>query len=477
MKPYDRSPLIKDQLSGVVVHTINELRIQDQLTNIATQDIAFRTAIAQVDQVRTFLGRPENILGSELTKHGEIAEHVEVGIRNARAALHQQNLTATFENVGRTAPEDYLIDGVAVQSKFINGVNNNLTHVLNHMEKYSNFGRDGSYYHIPQDTHATIIKVMAGDDCGLAKSTVNAIREKVHVIEQQSGQAFNDVVKPGVSNYAEVQQGKVLTTLDHHESHLKQENERIKEQISQNHQPSLQGAINAAALAGVVGGTLSLATAIYGKYKQGKNPFKGDFSANDWNDVGIDTAKGAGIGAIAGGSIYLLTNYASMSAPFAAAIVSASKGVGLLVNQLNAGAINFDQFIDLGMIVCAESAIVGVATAAGQMLIPVPLIGAVIGSLAGRILAEVATGKSTEIAKRLQRDMDVFLKALDEKLQHVFRVIESEFDRLGQLTVAAFDLANNCALLRSSVVLAQAHGVPSEKIITTHCQLDEFMLL
>ncbi|MFB1487701.1 MULTISPECIES: hypothetical protein [unclassified Thiocapsa] len=472
---YDRSPLVNDQISGVVVQAINTSRLQDELAKIATQDMAFGKAVAQMDEVLTFLGSPDKILGSELTKHGEIAEHVEVGVRNARAALHQHDLPATFDGVGRTAPEDYLLNGVDVQSKFVNGVNNNLNHVLDHMEKYSNFGRDGSYYHIPKDTHETISKIIAGDNCGLADRTANAIREKVNLIEQQSGQPFGTVVQPGVSTYAEVQQGKVHTTLDEHESGLERENQRIKEHIVQDHRPSLQEAANAAAMAGAVGGALSFSTSLYEKYKQGKNPFKGEFTAVDWGDVGIETAKGACIGAVAGVSIYLMTNYASMSAPFAAAMVSASRGVGSLVTQLNAGEIDLVQFVDLGMIVCSESAVVGVAATAGQMLIPLPLVGAVIGSLAGRILAEFVTGKTAEVAERIRQDMDAFLKTLDAKLQYVFQAIDAEFDRLGQLSVAAFDLDRNRALLGSSIRLAQAYGVPSGNIISSHNQLDDFM--
>lgn len=473
---YDRSHLIKDQISGGIVQSINQSRVEDELAKIASQDVAFEKAIEQIDDVRNFLGSPQNILGSNLTKHGEIAEHVEVGVRNAQAVLYRQDMTATFDGVGRTDATDYLINGVDVQSKFINGINNNLSHVLDHMEKYPDFGRDGSYYHIPKDSYETIAKIMGGDNCGLADRTANAIRDKVHLIENQSGQSFVTVVQPGVSNYADVQQGQVHSALDKHEYDLKHENDRIKDQIVQDHQPNLQEALNVAAIAGVVTGTLSFATSIYQKYKQGKNPFKGEFSSEDWKDVGIETAQGAGIGAVTGTAIYAMTNYASMSAPFAAAIVSAAKGVSSLVSRLNAGEIDFDQFVDLGMIVCADSAIVGLATLAGQTLIPIPIVGAVIGSLAGRILAEFSIGRSAEVARRLKKEMDDFLKMLDKKLQEIIRKIDYEFDQLGAMTVAAFDLNLNRQLLLSSVQLAQAYGVSPDKIITNHDQLDDFML-
>lgn len=473
---YDRSQLYKDQFNGIAVDIINTARQEAEQVQQLAQDFAFQKSIEQINNIRDFLGSPENILGSELTKHGEIAEQVEVGIRNARSVLYGEEMKATFDGVGRTAPMDYLLDGVEIQSKFINGVNNNLNHVLEHMDKYQNFGRDGSYYHIPKDTHETIIRVMRGDDGELAKRTADAIREKVRLIEEQSGQPFESVVKPGISNYAEVQQGKVLSTLDNHQEQLEKENSNLKEQIVQDHQPSLSEALNAAAIAGAVGGTLTFATSVYAKYKQGKNPFKNQFTAEDWKDVGIDTAQGTAIGAISGGAIYWMTNYANMAAPFAAAVVSAAKGVGELVTQLDEGKINLHQFIDMGMMICAESAIVGLATVAGQTLIPIPVLGAVIGSLAGRMVAEFTASKATEIAKQIKEDMDNFLKILDSKLQGVIQTIDAEFDKLGELTVAAFDFERNKALLQSSVQLAEAYGVSKSKLITSHSELDDFML-
>ncbi|MFZ7117234.1 MAG: hypothetical protein ACO1G1_02140 [Bacteroidota bacterium] len=472
-----KESLVSDQVNAAIVGVLNNQRMQDEIVKLATQDAAFSSAIQQVDKVREFIGNPNNILGSELTKHGEIAEQVEVGIRNAKAALTQQNMTATFDGIGRTAPADYSIDGTFVQSKFINGVNNNLDHVLKHMNKYHDFGRDGSFYHIPKDTYETIEKLRAGlpvDD--LSKHSKAVILNKVQEIEQQSGKPFEQVVKPGISTYADVQQGKIVETLDNHEKELSQKNEELKEKIVDDHKPSWEGAAQAAVIAGAVGGTISLGTALYSKYKQGKNPFKSEFSQEDWKEVGITTVKGAGGGAIAGGAIYLLTNNAALPAPFAGAIVSAAKGISSLMLDYKAKKITFEEFTDLGLMVCAESAIVGLATVAGQTLIPIPILGAVIGSLAGKILAEFAIGKGKDIAERMRRDMSDFMRKIDENYRAIIRAIDVEFERLGKLTEAAFDLKRNSDLVFASANLARAYGVAEKTIINNLSKLDDFML-
>ena len=92
---------------------------------ILNQEAAFRDAGEAIQVVRDFVGAPEHILGSDSTKHGEIAEQVHVGVRRASDLLRQRVPEATFESVGRLDAVDY-VDGVAIQSKYYNGLSNTL---------------------------------------------------------------------------------------------------------------------------------------------------------------------------------------------------------------------------------------------------------------------------------------------------------------------------------------------------------------
>ncbi|MCW2318624.1 hypothetical protein M2322_004193 [Rhodoblastus acidophilus] len=469
--------LVQDQAAGGVVQAINEARVHDETIKLAAQDRAFEIAVEQIAKVREFLATPLNILGSAMTKHGEIAEQVEVGIRNARQALAQETMTATFEGVHRTGPVDYLINGAGVQSKFINGIPANLKHALNHLDNYKGFTADGSYYIIPKNTYEAIQTLLNGGHIeGLKGSTEEAIKALAKQIEEQTGRPFSEVVQSSVVNYSDVQMVKAPKTLDNEQNNLADKNEKLKNEIVDNHKPSLQCAAQAGLVGGAVGGTLSLATGLYAKYRAGKNVFKGDFTVEDWQEVGLDTARGAVGGAVAAGSIYLMTNYAGMAAPFASAIVSGAKGISSLAEDYRNGQISFDEFVDLGMIVCAESAIVGVSTLVGQALIPIPVLGAVIGSLAGKMLAEFSTGQNEKITQRLRDDMAAFKAKLDGKLQEVLETITAEFERLNNLTIVAFDFRLNSNLRDRSVNLAMAYGVEADKIIANEAALDKFML-
>lgn len=470
------------QIIAGVVAADNARRIQELQFSLSKQDQAFGEAIQQINGVRDFVSNPEHILGNSQTKHGEIAEQVEVGIRNARYLLDYRSAAATFEGVSRTASADYLIDGVPVQSKFINGIGSTLDHVLEHMRKYEGFGRDGSYYHIPKDQYETIQRISNGQSVeGLTQNSIHKIQEKIQAAEQLTGKPFEQIIKPGVSNYADVQQGRVHETLNNHARDLSDRNDELKQQIDQKYQPNLSGMAGAAAKGAVISAGLSITFKIYEKYQQGKNPFKGEFIVADWQELGIVAVKGGVTGGISGAALYGLTNFANLPAPFAGAVVGAGFAIASLSKRYAAGEITMDEFLDLGMITCAEAAIVGLGAAIGQALIPMPIIGAVIGTIASRMVFSLGKQQlhkeSEKLKKRLEAYYSQSLATIDQVYHEVLTKIIAQYDKLGDLTSAAFDQALNTTLkLQASVELAEAYGVPQAKIIHNLDQLDAFML-
>lgn len=468
---------VKDQIGGVIIDSINRSRIADELIKLGIQDANLEAAVWEIEKVREFIGSPEHILGNPNTKHGEIAEQVEVGIRRAKDALDGKPMSATFEGVPRTAPADYLINGNEVQSKFINGISKNLDHVLNHMRENPGFGKDDSFYHIPQDTHHIITKLINGESVeGLSEKTAKSIMARVQQIEEQSGKSFTDAVRPGISKYAEVQQGAVHKTLDGHEKEIQRESKVKKDKIHNEHKPSQGEAVKASLAAGAVGASISVVAELYKKAKEGKKFYKGDFTCKDWQDVGIKGLKGGAIGTVSGYAIYMLTNYASLSAPLAGAIVSASKSVGELAIRYKKGEIQSDEFFELGMVVTAEAAIVGLSTAIGQMAIPIPILGSVVGSIAGSLLVNIISKDQVETARAIRKELDNYLVKLDAAYQSVIESITNEFISLNKLTRYAFDFDKNCNLLQASVELAISYGVSEDEVLRTTKDVDQYML-
>ncbi|PHM11264.1 hypothetical protein [Nostoc sp. 'Peltigera malacea cyanobiont' DB3992] len=455
-----------NQFIAAIVAEDNLYKAEQLAGELSKQDQAFFAAIQEVDKVRDFLATPENILGNTSTKHGEIAEQVEVGIRNAKSLLNSSTPRATFEGVGRTAPEDYLINGVQVQSKFINGTGNTLDHIIEHMKKYENFGRDGSFFHIPKDQYEK-------------SYSDQKLQEKVQEIEQMSGHPFSQTVRPGLSNYSDVQIGKVDDTLARHEKELKGDNAEIKDRIRTEAQPNIADFGRVAVKGAVIGGSIRFATKIYGKYKEGKNVFKGELTLEDWKEIGIDTATGATLSSISATAIYGLTNFAEMSAPLAGAFVSAGMEVASLVKSWNRGEISSEEFVELSLFACADSAIVATGAAIGQALIPIPVIGAVIGSIAGRIVSDfckILLGENTKLCKQVEQHYQKLLAQIDQDYKTTVANIIATYEKLGNLAQAAFNPSLNVELrLQASIKLAVAYNVPDSNIIHNVDELDLFM--
>ena len=447
---------------------------------MSAQDRAFYDAAAAMQRVKDFVGSPETIIGSAETKHGEIAEQCHVGFRRALDFLYQRTPTATFEGIDRTGPVDY-VDGIDIQSKYYNGLRNTLGGVESHAERYAEFVTEGGRYHIPKDQFDQLLKLReTGTVDGLSARSAERLRTLTESLERQTGRSIDDLLASGETSYGEVKQGRVHETIDAREADLIEQDEELRRQFRVEHGHALGGAMTAAAMGAAAGGGVGFAQAVWVKYREGKNPFQGDFSTADWKDVGLQVAKGSAGGTIAGGTVYLLTNTTHLAAPFAGSLVSGLMGVGDLVRQYQAGQIDGDEFVNLSLMVTSESAIVGIAATTGQTLIPVPMLGAFIGSVAGKFVASAVReclGNESDLIARLEHYAGESLATLDDSLRQALNELDAYYGRLGYLTKLAFDEGINVNLrLQASMEVAEVLGVQDEDILRSPGDVDRYML-
>ena len=451
-------------------------------SSLQAQHQAFRAALKEVLAVRDFVDSPQHILGSVRTKHGEIAEHVHVSIQRAYELLCQRAPTATLENVHRTGPVDYVDGGTEIQSKYYNGLLESLHGVSFHAERYEDFATGHGRYHIPKDQYEQLRELQeTGSIEGLSARSVERIRRQVESIRRETGRPIDETLGPGEARYDEVQPGRVQRTIEDRKKRLAKENESLKARVRDEHRPSWAGAGKAAGTGAVAGGGLGLAATLWTKYLEGKNAFRGEFTADDWNDAGLSSLKGAGAGAVAGFSVYVLTSSTRLGAPFAASLVSALMGVGTVLCQREAGEIDDAQFVDLSLMVAAEAAITCIAAVAGQTLIPVPVLGAFVGSVAGKVVESALKGSlgeeaEAELIGRLQAYEAAAIDELDESLRAAMHELDASFGRLENLMRVAFDETVNTNMrLATSVLIAQCAGVPRDRILRSTGDVDAFM--
>ncbi len=475
-------PHVAAQTSGSWVGLEAAIRGAALAEALENQDRALREAMAEMLRVRDFIGSPQHILGNANTKHGEIAEQVHVGVRRASEALHQRTPSANIEDVPRTGPVDYVDGGVDIQSKYYNGLRNTLDGVASHAEENNAFVTGEGRYHIPRDQFEQLRELRETDTVdGLSERHIEQLKAQIEALQRETGRSIEDLVDAGEATYGEVQQGEVHKTVDRQEQGLKRDDEELRDQAPDEHGPSLAGSVEAAAVGAAVGAGVTLAGTLWAKHREGKNPFReGEFSTEDWKDVGLNTATGAGTGAVAGFSVYWLTNSTDLAAPFAGSLVSGLMGIGALLKEHQQGSISDEEFADLSLIVAADAAVVGIAAVAGQTLIPVPVLGAFIGSVAGKLVASAVKDSlgeaESELIERLRRFETVAIERLDDALRAVVVELDANFGRLEDLARIAFDEGINTELrMAASIRFAAAVDVRSDDIIRSRDDLDVFM--
>lgn len=494
--------IIIDQGIGSFVEKLNMERLsilQESLSkilskenfNLSLQDKNFLKAVSCVDAVRDFVSTPEHILGSAATKHGEIAEQVQVNIENAKKFINGFEAEYTFEGVGRTAPEDYLtIMGEKVQSKFYNGAQNTLKAVIEHNEKYNDFTQNG-FYEIPKDQYKVIKQVLNNEKVdGLSEKSIQKIRNYIKDIERKTHKPFEEVVRSGNSNYRDVQLRKINETLDKEEQRLAEidkENRKIINEKSDSEKreaysaaaPTWQEAAKVTGTAAAVGAGLSLTFGIYKKYKEGKTINK--FTSEDWKELGIETGKGALKSGVTGLSIYGVTNFTSTTAPMASAYVSTVFGIASLAQRYKNGEISQSEFVTDSQVIAMESGMAALGATLGQIVIPIPILGAVIGTVAttfvNSIVKNYLVGKEKVLLEKYNRRFKEEYMKVEAEYLGEFNKILKKYIEIGNLIDGAFDYEINAKLrFEKSGELAVKLGVKKEEILKTKQDIDDYFL-
>lgn len=205
-----------------------------------------------------------------------------------------------------------------------------------------------------------------------------------------------------------------------------------------------------------------------------------EFTADDWKEIGVDTGKGTVKGGIRGGSIYVLTNFTATPANVASAYVTAAFGIASQVKALEEGKVSQEDFVINCETVCLDVTVSAIASVAGQVLIPIPVLGAVIGNVAGEFVYELCKKQgalqSQKIIEGYNAEMAQLNQQLDIQLLKVVLEIQKALERFKDLEKLAFDEDVNIAF-EGAVELAVEVGVSSDKILKTKDDIDNFFLI
>ena len=117
-----------------------------------------------------------------------------------------------------------------------------------------------------------------------------------------------------------------------------------------------------------------------------------------------------------------------------------------------------------------DAAVSAISSLAGQMLIPVPVLGAVIGNTIGTLLYQIGKDSLTKKEQAIFAGYISEINTLDQQLEEAYR---SSIDRMNAAFASYVDVLavafvpDVLQALQGSAKLAKTMGVPTEEILDT----------
>lgn len=389
-------------------------------------------------------------------------------------------LDAVCKWINDNGSTDIIRNDTEIQQKFVQaGGHFGLEAIKAHFVKYPDFLQKGGKYQIPKDFYDELQRILSLSQEEAAKESASTYRlwKWVQAFFKENPNISMDAIEPSVNTYSAVQTGKIKETVKEEEERIKAEDKRRRKEAYEASKPTLREGVKTAGISAAMEGGMAFCLGVWKKRKQGKH--LAEFTAEDWNEIGIDTTKGTLQGGIRGGVIYTMTNFTATPAAVANALVTASFGVAAQAYQLQQGNITADDFIVNSEVLCLDVSVSAVASIFGQTLIPVPVLGAIIGNMAGMFLYQIAkdylSEKEQVLISNYQQTFICLNKMLEERYQELISRLKKELAKYASVLELAFDKDVNIAF-EGSIALADYVGVTTERVLRNKHDIDQYFL-
>lgn len=480
----------QEQAAAAWIDHLNQLRLNELLSRLMLQDTNFESTIKEIQEMKQNIdGLIDSNRGGSKGLHGFIAEAAEVGISNARNLIRGLKPVCTWIN--DNGPADILYaDGTKVQVKFVQenfsvghggGSKGNPSGFYDTYKKYPWLTEQGGKYMLPKDFYPKIVKIWNTSKEEAGKWTSNdpiTYRQwkAVHEFFKATGTTPEDFV-PSLLNYDESKKENIGEKIGQVEKEIRKTDEALRKEAYEKSKPTLQEGLKATAVSAALEGGVAFCTSVVKKRKSGKK--LAEFTADDWKEVGIDTGVSVAKGGIRGAAVYTLSNFTATPANVASGLVTATFGVATQAKQLRAGNIDEEDFLVNSEALCLDVTISTVSSLLGQVAIPVPILGAIIGNVAGMFLYDIAKNQGLKREQNIiagyRAEMEALIEKLDAQYREVVQKLKDGLKKFVSMMELAFDLDVNEAFCKS-VEFARFNGVPEKKILKTKPEVDAFFL-
>lgn len=469
----------QEQAVASWVHYLNTIRFEKLIESLNKQDINLDNAIESLNIALNEINKLiESNRGGDSGIHGFIAEIAEVGIGNAKENIIGN--ANVYQWVNDNGVADLIKNGVGIQQKYYQK-DLSLNAIAEHLKKYPDFIKNGGKYQIPKDEYEQILWLRSIPENEANKMPTSdgtfSLKNWKKVKELFEGESpiGIDSIEPANLEYSEVQKNTIYNSIEREKDNIKETDKAIKKNIVDENKPTFAEGTKVAAVSAMIEGGTTFVSLIIKKKKE-KKLIK-NFSSEDWqeiiNESGIDTVEGG----IRGASLYVLTNYTKTPAAIANAIITSSFGVAEQVYQYKNNKITENEFLENSELLFLDASISALSSMLGQAIIPVPIIGTIIGNTIGLKLYEVAKENFEINEQRIIQQYCDEIAELDEKLSNKYNEFIEKIKQEMYLYLEILEKlysSNIQEVFEGSIKMAEFYNVPHDEILDSKEKIDEY---
>lgn len=370
-----------------LIRIMNQLRHDEICRKVAELDRCKNNAMREMRRTEcSIAGLIDSGRGGKTGMHGFIGERAQVGFSNARRMMDGR--PPVYKLIDDNGMTDYYRGSVPIQQKAcISDGRYGLSHIQAHAQAYPEFvSKMHGRYQIPQDFYEAYerYKNMPAAEAGKLPNTQWRIWNRIQAFEEECPDI---IIEPMKVDYADIQAGRIQTTIDEEKDSIEQVHRQRKEKAIFDGRPTVKEGLKvaawSAALEGIISGVASTIEHV------GDDKAITDLTRDDWMEIGHDSLTSALRGAVRGGGIYVITNVFCISAPIAGAMITVSFIVIDATAKFLLGETTEEDFKDTVIDGCTRTVVYTSCALIGARLIRSRTLGAVVGGAVGLLLCKI----------------------------------------------------------------------------------------
>lgn len=481
----------QDQAIAAWVDYLNQIRLDNLIEALKKQDINLKNALEIINQAITTIH--DDIIatnrGGDDGSHGFIAEIAQWGIENAKQRIdgHDDSIEWVNDNgptdLIRTVIRNGKVIKENIQQKFYHsGDGLSLDAIEKHFTKYPDYLKNNGKYQIPREQYEKIIYYaniteeqanrMPTSDGTFSLKQWRRVQDFVN-----NSKIDIDNVEPSDLSYKEVQKGKIDETMESSKEDIKQRDQVNRDKLYNDSKPSLKEGVKVTVVSTLAECASSFVSELTSKVKLKKGIRNLD--AEDWKDVAAKSGYGAVKGGVRGISVYTLSNYTATPAYMATAMVTSAFGIGEEIYKFNKGEIDEVTMIEQAELLSLDAVMSAVTSLLGQYVIPVPILGAIIGNTVGMFTYSKMKNsyfeKQAALFEGYINELEEQKSWLDEEYKKLYEEIQVLISEFMSICEMAFSVDINEAF-EGSIMLAKKMGVSDREILDSKEKIASYFM-